>query len=96
MSDILTLIGFKTGGKTTGIKDPQPVTFLPYYPGIRAELDLNISYNIKEMIFHFRKSSEYSIDIQLDDSSLNTWRPLIRHGALNIFVLFFFSHNVKF
>ena len=92
----MTLIGIRTGGKTIGIKDPETVTFLPYYPGIRAELDLNISYNITEIIFHFRKSSEYSIDIQLDDSSLNTWRPLIRHGALNIFVLFFFSHSVKF
>ena len=58
---------------------PKTATFLPYFPGIRAELDLNISYGTEKIGLIFQKRSNYAIDIQLDDKFLNTWRPLIRH-----------------
>ena len=69
----------RAGGKKKFIQTTKNFTFLPYYPCIRAELDTNIPFDIEEIVFYFNKSFDYSIDIQLDDSSLNTWRPLIRY-----------------
>ena len=79
--DILKNIWFTTGKSRSleFVTIPKTATFLPYYPGIRAELDLNISYETEKIVLLFQKGSNYTIDIQLDDKFLNTWRPLIRH-----------------
>ena len=84
--DILKYIILKFGGTKKFFEIEQNFTFLPYYPGIRAELDFNIPNDIEEITFWLNKSSDYFIDIQFDDSSLNTWRPLIRFGVKNIFL----------
>ena len=79
--DILKNIWFTTGKSRSVefVTIPKTATFLPYFPGIRAELDLNISYGTEKIGLIFQKRSNYAIDIQLDDKFLNTWRPLIRH-----------------
>ena len=57
--------------------------FSPYYPGIRADLDLRINNNIMGIVFRFNKVTDYSIEIQLDDSLCDTWRPLIQNKMRN-------------
>ena len=76
--DILKEIWYTSGRSLKSIPIPSTVSFLPYYPGIRAELDLQIPDNIEEITFVFNKVSGYYLDIQIDDDFLNTWRPLTR------------------
>ena len=85
--DILEGIWFTAGHKLKSITIPNTVTFLPYYPGIRAELDLQIPDNIEEITFVFNKAKGYYLDVQLDDDFWNTWRPLTRQDVKNLFGL---------
>ena len=60
---------------TTGIK------FYPHYPGIQAQID--ISKYVEGSIFRriqflFKKSKNNSIEIELDDGSWDTVRPLFK------------------
>ena len=55
--------------------------FYPYYPGLKAQLDVSkyIEGNaFKSIRLEFKESKDYDIKIELDDSSWDSVRPLYR------------------
>ena len=53
--------------------------FTPYYPGVRAKLDINEHLqgkNIRKIVFYTVDSDEYSVELQIDDKTWDTHRPL--------------------
>ena len=82
LSDILNPVYIVSNKPLQSVSKFEGVRFSPYYPGIRAELDLSQylkNTNDLEIYFPFKKSEEYSTEIQLDDIFSNIWRPLIRN-----------------
>ena len=68
--------------------------FYPYYPGIRAQIDISkyIEENTPHTVyFWFKKTHNYAIELELDDGSWDTVRPLykrrMRQKGTNIFLL---------
>jgi hypothetical protein len=80
LSDILSMIKIYHGGYNLSyVHNLDQSVFMPYFPGIRAKLDLNGDLqgkNLKTIEFVFKNSDEYSVEVQIDDKTGDTHRPL--------------------
>ena len=59
--------------------DHDQSVFIPYFPGIRAKLDINEHLqgkNIFRIDFWFKNFDNLSVELQIDDKTWDTHRPL--------------------